>query len=165
MTEDLSRRSFLVGAGQAVGAACLVPVLSFAPEAIAKIKVPVAEKVFHENIWYRTSMISVGQPEMRMGYWPDSFTPYNYEISFEQTIADVLDLDQRMLRRIQSMRELRVDLSLDYIDKNKEIFEAMEESMFNNEPYKLALNLAGTRKQLIGDFIVTELDISNMRPM
>lgn len=161
---DISRRSFLVGSGQAIGAACLVPVLSFAPEELAQLKVPVAEKVFNSDILYRTSMVSISQPEIRIGYWPDSFTPYDCEISFERDILDVTDFDDRMRRHIKPLSEVRVELSLDYIDKNKEIFEIMEESMFNGEPYKLALNLAGARKQLIGDFIVTQLDISNMRP-
>ena len=161
---DISRRSFLVGTGQAVGAACLVPVLSFAPEELTKLKVPSVEKVFDSDIWYRTSMVSVSQPEIRIGYWPDSFTPYDCEISFERAIVDVFELDPRIMHRIQTPKEVRVDLSLDYTKENREIFEAMEGAMFDSKPYSLALNLPGVGKQLIGDFIVTQFDISNMRP-
>lgn len=165
--EDISRRNFLVGAGQAVGAACLLPVVGFAPQELAKLKAPVggwaSGGIIDCNIWYRASFLSAGNPTIRQGFWPASFTPYDCTISYE---ADVHDIPESNFKRvIQPLKEVNVDLSLDYTKENKEIFEKIEASMFGNELYKLALNIGESGRQLIGDFIVCRLDISNVGPM
>ena len=159
---DISRRSFLIGTGQVIGAACMVPVLSLEPDQLIATEIPPIELI-DPSIRYDIKFISAGEATIRPAVWPSRFSPFAYEISFDQEIHNHSTLPYRS--PIPFSRRLQIDLSLHYTEE----LITIEESMFNHKVYKLALNIPavvgsrynnGVSMQLVGDFIVAGFDIS-----
>ena len=163
--ENISRRSFLIGTGQAIGVACIVPVLSLEPEKLVAIEVPPIELI-DPSIRYDLRFISAGEAIMRPAVWPSCFSPFSYEISWDQEVYDHSSLPHGSLVPFPYLRSLQVDLALHY---TKEL-DIIQEKLFTGEVYKLALNVPasagskydnGVARQLVGDFIVAGFDISS----
>ncbi len=162
--ENISRRSFLIGTGQVIGAACMVPVLSLEPAKLIAAKIPPIELI-DPSIRYDIRFLAMGETTIRPAVWPSRFSPFACEISYEQAIHDYGMLPHGGINPLPYLKDLRIDLSLHY---TKEL-DIIQEKLFTNEMYKLALNIpaatgsrydTGVSRQLIGDFIVTNFDIS-----
>ena len=155
--EDINRRSFLVGAGQVVGAACLVPVLSLEP-------IPLKKEVIHfepsmDWITCEVKMVSVGEVEYRKPICPPNFNPFNYKITLENDLIGVTDISSgQTFHHIcpWSTPRISLDMTLHY----DSIVRKLEKYFWDGtSQMQIALNV-GRNEQMVGNFYISEFNLS-----
>ena len=153
--EDINRRSFLIGAGQVVGAACLVPVLSLEPISLKKEVIHFEPSM--DWITCEVKMISVGSVEYRKPVCPPNFNPFNYTITLEHDLVEVDSLTDR-IHRISGWSDPRIslDMNLHY----DSIVRKLEKYFWDGKSQmQIALNV-GRNEQMVGNFYISEFNLS-----
>lgn len=155
--EDISRRSFLVGAGQVVGAACLVPVLSLEPVILKKTVVRPVESF--DWITCDIKLIGINDIEYRTRVGPPNFKPHSFTLTYANDLLDYDDpISGQRFKRVNRFVLPNIDLEirLDYDSVAKKLMKDFDKRKILTQ---LALDV-GHNQQMVGDFIISEFRIS-----